>query len=742
MKNNNHRILTLFNYHVALKASLGLVSLGTMIWTVDKLLLPCDSQYFVCPELPWDVVPVLIGLGYWAVGLNMWLKQQEVLLVIFFFMVSSTLTSGLLSGFGDDAASRIFYIVLVWLAPIILHAHLVWVKRTSGRVGRVTLLIFYGLAVAQSVPLIGRTLPELRTFGWFPIIRFTSRLTLVAAILVTVTFLASYIRRCEIVNVRSRVRLVFLGLVLGLAPLISLSILPSLLRLPFIPSIYNFPWLIFIPLSYSYVVYRHRLVQIEGYLSRAIVYYLTSMFLVSSYLVAYGILERFVPGWRTSWIVAGGILGAVILLLVTPLRQIFRQWVVWFFYGSEKASLDLVSRMTTSLTLITDRETLCDRLINKLSSLLAVQGSLLFLGNETDGFLLQGAKGFTHWEQEAGILQMDGKAPLVLRLKSIAKPVETENIQQEIKSMPIISQKLVAELPDACLWLPLISGDEMQGLLVLSPGSNNEYFTYEDRRVLYILARQASITAHNVQLMEDIRNGRDELSRAHRQLLLTRDEERQRLARMLHDNTVQQLLGIGYMISDIKRELVKEQPGSPTTQGIMAKLEAIRKEILGVVIQLRSMIGDLRPAGLAELGFARVLEDHVAGIARKQDASVPRIELILASDDTCIPGDASACLFHVAQEALRNTLKHARANQIRIEERLEDSIVILSIVDDGCGFHIPSRLSELARSGHFGLIGMNEWVNSVGGQCVIRSKPGQGTEVHVTMPLHQREATK
>lgn len=553
MNNNNYRIQTKFNYHDVLKVSLGLASLGTMIWVVVRLLMPCSAHYSGCPELPWDIVPVFISFGYWVVGLNIWLKRQEDLLIIFFFTVSIILSSGLLSGFGDDVAGRLFYFVLIWLAPITFHAHLVWVKKTPGRVARVTLLIFYGLAVAQCVPLIGWALPELRTFGWFPIIRFTSRLTLVAAILVTATFLADYTRKCKVANIRSRVRMVFLGLVLGLTPLILLSILPSLLRLAFIPSIYNFPWLIFIPLSYSYVIYRHRLVQIEGYLNRAIVYYLTSIFLVSSYLVAYGILERFVPGWRTSWIVAGGILGAVILLLVVPLRRIFRQGVTWFLYGNEKATLDLVSQMTSSLALITDRETLCDQLINKLTSHLAIQGGLLFLGNETDGFLLKGARGFTRWEQKAGILKLNGKAPIVLRLKGFGRPVETKNLRQEIQSMPIIGPELMSELPAACLWLPLISGDEMQGLLVLSRGTNDDYFTYEDRRVLSILARQAGITAHNVQLIEDFRNGQNELSRAHRQLLLVREEERKHLARELHDQVIQTLTGIDLRISTLKK---------------------------------------------------------------------------------------------------------------------------------------------------------------------------------------------
>lgn len=727
MNNNNHRILTLFNYQVALKASLGLFSLGTMIWVAVKLLLPCDSQYFICPELPWDVVPVLIGLGFWAVGLNMWFKQQEVLLVIFFFMVSSTLTSGLLSGFGDDAAGRIFYIVFVWLAPIILHAHLVWVKRTAGRMVRVTLHFFYGLAVAQFVPLVGWTVPELRTFGWFPIIRFTSRLTLVAAILVTATILAGYIRGCKIANVCSRVRMVFFGLVLGLAPLTLLSILPSLFGLPFIPSIYNFPWLIFMPLSYSYMVYRHRLVQIEGYLSRAIVYYLTSIFLVSSYLVAYGILERFVPGWRTSWIIAGGILGAVILLLVSPLRRIFRQWVAWFLNGSEKASLDLVSRMTNSLALVTDRETLCDQLINKLGSLLAVQGSLMFLGNETDGFLLQGVRGLPHWEHEAGILKVSGDNPLVLRLKSIAKPVETGSIREEIESTSTISPELVAELPAASLWLPLTSRDTMLGALVLSPGSNREYFTFEDRRVLSILARQVGITAHNVKLFDDVRKGQYELSHAHQQLLRVRDEERKYLARELHDQVIQILTGVGLRISTLKK----------MTEGDIRDQISEAQTLIGDSInRLRTLCTELRQPVLDNLGLAVAAQSLVEEFQRLTNS-----EIDFGIDDN--PGEPLSeeithCAYWVLQEALMNIQKHAKAQRVEIRLSITSFQLELDVTDDGLGFNVPINFDFLTRENHFGLAGSRERAEMIGGKLMISSTPHEGCHLSLRIPLDSR----
>jgi len=477
-------------------------------------------------------------------------------------------------------------------------------------------------------------------------------------------------------------------------------------------------------LSYSYVVYRHRLVQIEGYLSRAIVYYLTSTFLVSSYLMAYGILERFVPSWRTSWIVAGGILGAAILLLVTPLRRIFRQWVTWFLFGNEQASLDLVSRMTSSLALITDRETLCDQLINKLTSYLAIQGGLLFLGNETDGFLLQGGKGFNHWKQETGNPQLTGNDPLVLRLKGLAKPVETEIIQHELNSTTIVNPELMKEFLAACLWLPLISGDEMQGVLVLMPGSGNEYFTYEDRRVLSILAGQAGITAHNVQLMEDVRNGRDELSRAHQQLLLVRDDERKHLARELHDQVIQTLTGIDLRISTLKKG----------TQGnTQDQISETQKLIRDSVMHLRKLCSTLRQPALDNLGLAVAVRSLIEEFQIQTQAEV--YYEIEDDQGELLPEEIALCAYRVVQEALINIQKHAKARRVEVRLKVTLSQLELDVRDDGQGFHVPVDFNVLTKGNHFGLAGLRERANMVGGKLILSSIPLKGCHLSLKVPF-------
>jgi signal transduction histidine kinase len=279
----------------------------------------------------------------------------------------------------------------------------------------------------------------------------------------------------------------------------------------------------------------------------------------------------------------------------------------------------------------------------------------------------------------------------------------------------------------------------LQGLLLIGSRQERDSFTAADERVLVTLARQSGIAAHNVRLVEQIQVWRQDLARAHQQLLVGREQERRRLAHDLHDSAVQQLIGISYQLAEGRRrtsngsDFAIQQP-----EKVAATLEEIRQKVLGVVSQLRGMIGELRPAGLEELGLTTALEGYVARLRRDGAAGV-EIRLDLDAGESTMRDSTAICLFRVAQEALRNAIKHADANRITIRLRWLADAAILCVQDDGCGFCVPSRLSQFTQTGHFGFVGMSERVTWAGGQLSIRSQSGKGTEVWAKIPLNGGE---
>jgi signal transduction histidine kinase len=219
-----------------------------------------------------------------------------------------------------------------------------------------------------------------------------------------------------------------------------------------------------------------------------------------------------------------------------------------------------------------------------------------------------------------------------------------------------------------------------------------------------------------------------------------REQEQRRLARELHDLAVQELLAVSYRLADARRKANGARPPNAQRMAeIRTALETMRLEVLGVVSRLRALMSELRPAALEELGLTNALEGYVERLKQQGPPGMPEIELDLDKSKTTLPEPIAICIFRVAQESLRNALKHAQAQHIWVSLRLAPNEVALHVHDDGCGFRVPARLSELVQSNRFGLVGMTERVTTVSGQLTIRSQPGTGTEVIARLPLTKDE---
>lgn len=165
-----------------------------------------------------------------------------------------------------------------------------------------------------------------------------------------------------------------------------------------------------------------------------------------------------------------------------------------------------------------------------------------------------------------------------------------------------------------------------------------------------------------------------------------------------------------------------------------AELKDVRQSVLEVVAQLRALLGELRPAGLEELGLTTALEGYVARLQREAGPHSPEITLDVDQDSLDLPLPVARCLFRVAQEGLRKAMHHAQPSHVGVQLRLTEDIATLIIRDDGRGFSVPSSLTVLTQSNHFGLVGMAERVALAGGQLSIRSQIDRGTTVSLQLP--------
>jgi two-component system CheB/CheR fusion protein len=205
-------------------------------------------------------------------------------------------------------------------------------------------------------------------------------------------------------------------------------------------------------------------------------------------------------------------------------------------------------------------------------------------------------------------------------------------------------------------------------------------------------------------------------------LLTAQEDERKRLARELHDDLNQRLAMLSVGVAELEAGL----PDSALS--IKDHLLALETSLAEVSEELRRAAYQLHPSVLEHLGLAAALEAHCEEVSKQGPV---KIQFRHREMPKQIPEAVALCLYRVAQEALRNVIKHSGANRATVELTGNEKEVVLRITDKGRGFN----LDEAGKRGGLGLVSMEERVRIVNGSLSIRAKAGDGTRVMIRIPL-------
>ncbi|MDX2008151.1 MAG: sensor histidine kinase [Meiothermus sp.] len=215
---------------------------------------------------------------------------------------------------------------------------------------------------------------------------------------------------------------------------------------------------------------------------------------------------------------------------------------------------------------------------------------------------------------------------------------------------------------------------------------------------------------------EELETTRRELEQASRQAGVL--EERQRLAREIHDTLAQDFASVVVQLEAAEAAQSAEQPH-------MRYLEQARAVARDGLSEARRMVWALRPEILENSSLGSALERF---LKRWGEENHVKASLTLTGDPSLLSPELEVGLLRITQEALSNVRKHARARQVNVTLSYLDDMVLLDIQDDGLGLQPPS-------SGSFGLRSMRERIEALGGSFALESEPGQGTTVAVGLPL-------
>jgi signal transduction histidine kinase len=272
---------------------------------------------------------------------------------------------------------------------------------------------------------------------------------------------------------------------------------------------------------------------------------------------------------------------------------------------------------------------------------------------------------------------------------------------------------------------PIQTQDEVEGLLALfaTPGAP---FGPADQALAEAVCSALSIALQNARLWDELKKKEASRAKLLAKVVAAQEEERQRISRELHDETGQSLTTLLVQLK------VLENLDDP--QEVRQRIFDLRALTSQALEEVRRLALDLRPAALDDLGLVAATEGFVAEHARVEGLQIHFNAQHFGEDR--LPRDMETVLYRIIQEAMTNIIRHAHARQAWIELARDQEGILLAIRDDGCGFD-PQAVSASSHLG-MGLLGMQERAELIGATFILRSAPGQGTEIRITAPLPER----
>lgn len=206
-----------------------------------------------------------------------------------------------------------------------------------------------------------------------------------------------------------------------------------------------------------------------------------------------------------------------------------------------------------------------------------------------------------------------------------------------------------------------------------------------------------------------------------------REEDRAHFARELHDQLGQNLTALRIDVNGLADDLATTDPL------IASRLAAIDQMITSTVEATRLICEELRPGMLDDLGFEAAISSHTKDFTRQ--FGIP-CDLLLDSEDFGLDKHLSTSIFRIVQESLTNIARHAQASHAMVALQARDDGLLLTIADDGRGMatELTGERRATGERRTYGMLGMRERVNMLGGQISIDSAPGRGTHIEVSIP--------
>ncbi len=274
--------------------------------------------------------------------------------------------------------------------------------------------------------------------------------------------------------------------------------------------------------------------------------------------------------------------------------------------------------------------------------------------------------------------------------------------------------------------LPLVVGLEAYGLL-LFVHPNPNFFSADRVELLESISQQALVALQNAKLYHDLQQEKEHLTEA-------QEEARKKLARDLHDGPTQSVGAIAMRVNFARRLMERDAKAAADE---LYKIEELARR---TTKEIRQMLFTLRPLVLETEGLVAALR-HLAGKMDDTHGQQVLVEADAGAIDDLEIGKQGV-LFYIAEEAVTNARKHAKASHIWVRLKKSGDLLTLEIQDDGVGFDVAQVAANYEQRGSLGMINLHERAELLNGLMRIDSTCGHGTRILALVPLTHEEADR
>lgn len=426
-----------------------------------------------------------------------------------------------------------------------------------------------------------------------------------------------------------------------------------------------------LPLAIAFAVLRYRLWEVDLWLNRTLVYGGLTLLVTAVYILTVGLLSNL---FQTGSSVTLSVLATgFIAILFNPLRQRLQTAVNRLMYGERDDPVTVLTMLGRRLEETAVPAETLPALVETIAQTLKLPYVAIVVSNGAEGIGSGGA-------------------------------------EEILAAYP--TQHATRNTP---LAFPLIYQTTPIGHLLVSPRTPDEHFNPAEQKLLQNVARQAGTAVYAAQLTAA-------LQRARERLVVTREEERRRIHRDLHDGLGPQLATLSLKVDAARNHLGRaDGQGEQAAQQLLSELKS---DIQNAIGDIRRVVHNLRPPALDQLGLLSALQEFVA----QQQGNHP-LQIRLDAPKTLppLPAAVEVAVYRIALEAITNCLHHAQASQCAVVLAVADGLT-LTVRDDGVG------LSPNGQTG-IGLASMRERAVELGGTFQMESAVGEGTAVQVWLPI-------